>query len=540
MFSATGVFLASRAHRRRRLSGALIAVFMAWAPGSAALAEGKVALVIGNAAYTGLQPLANPVNDAEGISQALERVGFEVTLLTDAPQDRLSPVLDAFVARAESADTVLFYYSGHAFQQDGQNRLVPADAALKSSAALASETWSFSDDIVARLAGEGRQTLFFLDACRNAPLPLSLRGEAGDGLTKPDTGTGLGSGSFVAFATQPGAVARDGIGGNSPFTLALLKHMETPGISISDLMIAVRNDVVEATHETQVPWDQSSLRAQFYFVPVEEDGATITDADLDAIGGLDEESIRNVVGALADNGVTLEILVVEEEEPVDIASVEAKPIVAIEDVPEAGEPAKPVEEGEEVAMLDDTRSVTEGEDGETKEPTLADKVAAAEAIVAAAEARAEDGPGEQELAAVDLPENLALGVQQELTRVGCHRAAVDGLWGRVSRISLLRYYTAKGKVTAEEAKAEPSEAAYRRLALEPGVVCEGVVAPPARVAAKSATTKTRVIRKTSAPAPRTQPKTPTKPKISTQPKTNNNGRKVPAKINRFSPGSIRG
>ncbi|MFY0632230.1 MAG: caspase family protein [Vannielia sp.] len=535
MFPVIGVFLSDVPRRRAR--GLLAAlVTMATLPLAAPLwAEGRVALVIGNAAYTGLQPLANPVNDAQGIAAGLERVGFEVTLVTDAPKDRLAPVLDAFAARAETADTVLFYYSGHAFQQNGQNLLVPADATLRTPESMTAETWSFSDDIVARLSGEGRQVLFFLDACRTTPLPLSLQSTAsGGGLAKPDAETGLGTGSFIAFATQPGAVARDGIGANSPFTLAMLKNIETPGISISDLMIAVRNEVVEATHETQVPWDQSSLRAQFYFVPVEEDGASITEADLDAIGGLDEESIRNVIGALADNGVTLEILVVEDE-PEEMADATPNPIVAIDEV----------EEGKEVAMLDDTRSVdpqAPEEAGDTPEgaPTLADKVAAAEAVVAAAEASTATGPSAEELASVDLPENLPLGLQKELARVGCHRASVDGVWGKISRISLLRYYTAKGSVSAEEAKAEPSEVAFRRLALEPGVVCEGVVAAPARVAAKASASKTRVVRKTSAPAARTQPKTTTKPKFSTQPTTDDKGRKVPAKINRLSPGAIRG
>ncbi|MBY6153328.1 caspase family protein [Vannielia litorea] len=525
MFTVIRVCLRALSRRRAGLAVAALALGVAgplWA-------EGRVALVIGNAAYSDLQPLANPVNDAQGIASALERLDFQVTLITDAPKDRLAPVLDAFVASAEDAETVLFYYSGHAFQQEGRNLLVPADAGLKSPEALRGETWDFSEDIVARLAAPGRQSLFFLDACRNNPLPLSLRSEAGEGLAKPDTGTG----SFVAFATQPGAVARDGIGANSPFTLAMLKNMETKGISISDLMIALRGEVIEATHETQVPWDQSSLRAQFYFAPVEEQGATITEADLDAIGGLDEESIRNVVGALADNGVTLEILVVEDE-PVEVADATPNPIVAIDDVEEAGTAEG---EGEEVAMLDETRSVgEEAEEGEA--PSLADRVAAAEALVAAAAARNPSDPSEEDLAAVDLPENLALGVQQELTRVGCHRAANDGLWGRVSRISLLRYYTAKGKVSAEEAKAEPTELAFRRLSLEPGVVCEGVVAAPVRVAAKSGPTR-KVIQKAAAPAPRTQPKTPTRT-ISTQPTTTDRGTKVPAKINRLSRGAIGG
>ena len=57
----------------------------------------------------------------------------------------------------------------------------------------------------------------------------------------------------------------DGVGDNSPFTTALLKSVEIPGLSISDMMIRVRNETEAATLGRQVPWDQSNLREQFYF-----------------------------------------------------------------------------------------------------------------------------------------------------------------------------------------------------------------------------------------------------------------------------------
>jgi hypothetical protein len=73
------------------------------------------------------------------------------------------------------------------------------------------------------------------------------------------------SGSFIAYATQPDNVALDGSGRNSPFTSALLKFIERPGLSISDLMIEVRKDVITATNGKQVPWDSSSLTGRFSF-----------------------------------------------------------------------------------------------------------------------------------------------------------------------------------------------------------------------------------------------------------------------------------
>ena len=76
-----------------------------------------------------------------------------------------------------------------------------------------------------------------------------------------------GSGTFIAFATEPDSVAADGSGRNSPFTTALLKHIDQPGQSISDMMIAVRNDVLAATGGHQRPWESSSLTDRFAFTP---------------------------------------------------------------------------------------------------------------------------------------------------------------------------------------------------------------------------------------------------------------------------------
>src|SRR5262245_34070698 len=76
-----------------------------------------------------------------------------------------------------------------------------------------------------------------------------------------------GIGTLIAFATQPGNVALDGEGRNSPFTAALLKAIEQPGLSLGEVMITVRNAVVRLTDGKQVPWEHSSLTGQFYFIP---------------------------------------------------------------------------------------------------------------------------------------------------------------------------------------------------------------------------------------------------------------------------------
>jgi len=270
---------------------------------SAGLSEAearRLALVVGNSDYSGVSPLKNASRDARDVAEALTRLGFEVTLLTDVQTDDFWDRVEAFSTEAETAESTLFFYSGHAFQMNGANYLVPVDAQLASREAIRNETWNL-DGIIARLQDRKRQTLIFLDACRNDPLPQSVRGTgAADGLARLQTGVG----TFVAFATEPGAVTYDGAGEapNSPFTTALLEHIETPGISVSDMMIRVRNEVEERTLRRQTPWDQSSLREQFYFKPSVETRQELSEADFELLAQLPAEDRRKFLDLLRASG----------------------------------------------------------------------------------------------------------------------------------------------------------------------------------------------------------------------------------------------
>jgi hypothetical protein len=285
--------------RRATLVPAMALCFVTF--GLSAAEARKLALVVGNSDYTGVAPLKNAARDATDIADALKRLGFEVTLLTDVKSEQFWDRVEAFSVDAETADSTVFFYSGHAFQMNGANYLVPVNAQLTSRESIQQETWNL-DGIIARLQDRKRQTLIFLDACRNDPLPQSVRGTgaAADGLARLQTGVG----TFVAFATEPGAVTYDGAGEapNSPFTTALLEHIETPGISISDLMIEVRNEVEERTLRRQTPWDQSSLREQFYFNPVAEAKQELSDADYELLAQLDPEDRKKFLDLLRSSG----------------------------------------------------------------------------------------------------------------------------------------------------------------------------------------------------------------------------------------------
>ena len=289
----------------RGLVVAVLTTFFMGAGLTAAEAR-KLALVVGNGDYATVPKLKNAAKDATDIAAALTRLGFEVTLLTDVKGAELWDRVDAFGVEAESAEASVFYYAGHAFQMQGANYLVPVDAALTSREAIRTQTWNL-DGIIARLQDRRRQTLIFLDACRNDPVPASVRGSgAADGLARVQTGVG----TFVAFATEPGGVTFDGAGeaANSPFTTAMLKNIETQGLSISDMMIKVRNDVTEATGGKQSPWDQSSLREQFYFQAATETKQELTEADYELLAQLPEADRKQFLELLAASGFSEESL----------------------------------------------------------------------------------------------------------------------------------------------------------------------------------------------------------------------------------------
>src|SRR5262249_26533305 len=198
----------------------------------------------------------------------------------DLDQAGMRAVIRDFDSALTGADVGLFYYAGHGLQVEGRNYLIPVDAALEREVDLSLEATDVSV-VLDLLQRSVPTTLVFLDACRDNPFAQTLARSMGSGRSIA-VGRGLAIvesavGSFIAYATQPENVAFDGEGPNSPFTTALLHHIDTPGLSIADLMIQVRNDVIATTHGKQVPWDHSALTGAFYFVakPKPDSGATV-------------------------------------------------------------------------------------------------------------------------------------------------------------------------------------------------------------------------------------------------------------------------
>ena len=230
----------------------------------------RVAFVVGNSNYRSIATLANPSRDALAVAEALERVGFEVTRVIDGDRQGLADALASFAERSRGSDIVLFYYAGHGVQINGENDLLPVSIEVTETESILEQSISISEVRERLSEADPGLTLFMLDSCRNNPFgPMAARsgGETGarlvigQGMARMSGAAGL----LIAYATQPGAVALDGTGLHSPFTAALLRHIEAPGLEIRLLLGRVREDVVANTAGHQVPWVEEAVLGEFYF-----------------------------------------------------------------------------------------------------------------------------------------------------------------------------------------------------------------------------------------------------------------------------------
>ena len=234
--------------------------------------ERRVAFVIGIGAYQHAPRLANPVNDARAVGEALRRLNFEVDEVYDSDFRQLSRSLREFGIKAQRADVAVIYYAGHGVQVGRENYLLPADTQLERERDLVYEALSL-DLFLGEISQARKLGIILLDACRNNPfverlsrsINVATRGPATAGLARVDN---VPRNTLVAMATKADQTAEDGGGSHSPFAEALLKNLQTPGLELSLFFRSVRDSVLLATNNQQEPFIFSSLGADpFYFNP---------------------------------------------------------------------------------------------------------------------------------------------------------------------------------------------------------------------------------------------------------------------------------
>ena len=238
----------------------------------AALADKRVAFVVGNGDYKNVVPLPNPPIDAKAMAKALRNVGFEVVEGSNLTRDTMTDKLLDFGRKAQGADVALFFYAGHGIAVNGINYLLPVDANLKSEMDVKLGAAINVETTLEQTMGDAKVKLVFLDACRDNPFAASIRSASPTRSVAVSSGLAemkSGEGTLIAFATGPGQTALDGQQGtNSPFTRALLANLTAPGVEIQQAMTKVRAQVNEETNKGQLPWGHTNLIGSVYLNPV--------------------------------------------------------------------------------------------------------------------------------------------------------------------------------------------------------------------------------------------------------------------------------
>ena len=250
-------------------------LLLACAPLSAA-AQDRQALVIGNARYQHVEPLRNPLNDAELIAASLSKVGFKVTLLRDATLEQMVHATTEFGRGLKRGDIAFAYFAGHGVQYGGENYLIPVDADVQRPDQLGQRTFP-TGRLFAALPADGRTSnIVVLDACRNNPFSdrspaygRALNAAGGEarahvpaGLSQVDH---LPGNTLVAYATSPGKVALDGSGRHSPYAEALADVMLGEGLEVTALFQEATLLVKQRTRFEQEPWMNWSLNDKVFF-----------------------------------------------------------------------------------------------------------------------------------------------------------------------------------------------------------------------------------------------------------------------------------
>jgi hypothetical protein len=401
--------------------------------GTVTQAETRVALVIGNAAYEHTAALANPGNDAEDMATALRHVGFSVTFERNLDKRGMEQAIARFARAARDADAALFYYAGHGLQHRGLNYLMPVDAKLEDEYSLNFEM-ARVDDVLGSLGKARGVKILVLDACRRNPLAEKLsrlattRDFSGSrGLARLDATRGM----VVAYATQSDQVAVDGTGRNSPFTAALVKQLNEPGLEIGALFRRVAAQVQRATAGRQLPELSVSLVGEFYFSRVDSD----VQAWAKLRGSQDPASLREFLARYPSSPLAYDIRErLEEIEPADRTRLEPGRMAA------------------ETAKLEGARI----------EQPARDQLAAQQAEQEKPEPRPPSGNVQTvmltptaEHASPPLPApalsraTLVQEIKKELKRVGCYGGRLDEKWPSSEALASVRKFATHANLSPQ-------------------------------------------------------------------------------------------
>jgi uncharacterized caspase-like protein len=466
-----------------------------------AWATKRVALVVGNSAYQNVALLPNPVHDGAVIAATLKSAGFDVVdSRHDVPAAELRRALRDFADRARDADIAVVYYAGHGMEVEGTNYLIPVDAKLERDTDVYDEAVSL-DRVLVAIEPAKQLRLVILDACRDNPFVKSMKRTVasraiGRGLAQVEPAS---PNTLIAYSAKAGSTALDGDSENSPFTIALSKHLTTPGLDVRRAFGFVRDDVLKDTANRQEPFVYGSLGGED--VPLVPAAAAAPPAP---VPSAQSEARRDYELALqVGNKDALNAFVAQYPDGfyANLARIQLAKIAAEEARIAATENAQLAEQqrarlAAEGAQTAQQLQVAEAEAKAAEQARIAaekakqialDQAADAERKRATAETSAAvAAPGRaektQEIQKTDVaaltpgppPQaDVNKSVQIELRRVGCLTGAADGEWNAASQRSLTLFNRNAGtRLDVKSASLDTLDAIKQKSSRVCPLVCE--------------------------------------------------------------------
>lgn len=420
-----------------------------------ALAEKRVALVLGNSNYQNVAPLANPVNDSSKIAATLKDAGFDVV---DSRRDLAAAetrrALRDFADRARDADIAVVYYAGHGIEVDGANYLIPVDARLERDTDIYDEGLSL-DRILIAIEPAKKLRLVILDACRDNPFSRTMKRTVasraiGQGLAKVEP---TSPNVLIAYSAKAGSTAADGDGQNSPFTAALSHHLTKPGLDVRRAFGFVRDEVLKTTNNRQEPFVYGSLGGDDVpLVPAPRPAPAAAAApalsaqaearrDYELALQIGNKSALNAFLAQYPDGFYASLAKLQLDkitaEEARVAATEKARVAEQERARLAAEGAQKSQQAKADA---EAKAAEQARIAAEKAKQVAqEQAAAAEQKRVAAESAADKPVNVAALAAGPPPADVTKSVQSELRRVGCLSGDADGKWNSASQRSLTQF-----------------------------------------------------------------------------------------------------
>ncbi|MEX0278792.1 MAG: caspase domain-containing protein [Ruegeria sp.] len=406
-----------------------------------ALAQDRLALVIGNDDYASVVDLQKAVADAEAVTSKLENLGFETFKGVNLDRRGMNQRISEFTSRLEAGDTAFIFFAGHGVEIDGENYLLPTDIATPTAGEsdfIKSESIALSNLLDRVRATGARTSIAIIDACRDNPFKTTHGRSIGGtrGLGRINAPQGM----FVIFSAGAGQMALDRLSDddaaqNSVFTRALLPRLSEPGLELRSMVAGLRTevrDLSQTVQHNQVPAYYDELLGEFYFTPAKLDTDDVQIDAAPAPGIRADLSLARSVGTVAAFDTFLEKYADQSEDYSYKVALQLR-----EDLASAS-PAIQTDE---------------------------------------APARASD------ILIVDDDIEVMRATQSALNRLGCSAGGADGIAGPNTRRAFATYLSESGSELGADDLG--TRHALAELEAKTGRVCTIVASAPARTTAKT-------------------------------------------------------